>query len=86
MTITNIQNGIISWDHLGDNLSLKKVEMAIPDSTEKLTIAPMIFAEMALRTAKPIAHIPAMIPTTWCHFMTESPESDKFLNVLEISL
>ena len=74
----HIQSGNISWDHLGGNLSLKKVEMATPDNRVKVMSASMISAERTLRTVKPIAHIPAIIPTMWCRFIGASPESDIF--------
>ena len=62
---TRNQNGNIGWDHLSGNLSLKNVEMATIDNRMKFMSASMVFPERALRTAKPIPHIPAMIPTIW---------------------
>ena len=44
----------------------------------KFMTASIIFAERALRTAKAIAHIPAIIPTIWCRFIGESPENEMF--------
>ena len=82
----HIQSGNISWDHLGGNLSLKKVEMAIPDNTVKFRNALMISAERALRTVKPIAHTPATIPTIWCRFIGETPENEMFLGVSKLYL
>ncbi|MDE0399041.1 MAG: hypothetical protein OXL96_14685 [Candidatus Poribacteria bacterium] len=63
ITTTHIQNGNILWDHLGVNLSLKKVETAIADNAVKYRSASKIFPERALRIAKPMAHIPTKIPT-----------------------
>ena len=63
MKTTPIQNGSILWDHLGVNLSLKKIETAIADNPVKYMSAPKISPERALRIAKPIAHIPMEIPT-----------------------
>ena len=74
----HIQSGNISWDHLGGNLSLKKVKTATLNNAVKFMIASIIFAERALRTAKTIAHIPAIIPTMWCRFIGESPENEMF--------
>ena len=60
---TRNQNGNIGWDHLRGNLSLKKVEMVKTENIVKTMNASMTFADTALRTVKPIPHIPAIVPT-----------------------
>ena len=64
-----IQNGNSLCDHLCVNLSLKKLETAITDNAMKYKRASTILPERKLRIAKPIAHIPAKIPTIWCRFI-----------------
>ena len=71
--ITPIQNGNISWDHLRGNLSLKKVEMVITENAVNVVSASMISADTALRTVRPIPHIPAIIPTIWYLFISVFP-------------
>ena len=70
---TRNQDGNIGWDHLGGNLSLKNVETATTENSVKFMSASMIFADMALRTVKPIPPIPAIIPTIWCRFIRVFP-------------
>lgn len=80
---TRAQDGNIGWDHLEGNLSLKKVEAATTENRVKFMSASMMFVERTLRTVKPIPHIPAIIPTIWCLFMSRSPKYDVFLRCVK---